>query len=316
MNRHPFRILLQLLGFLFLLSHLNSTATTPGSQSDLLPTETSSRPSPGQLAAYTGEQYDPDLGLFYLRARYYSTQLGRFWSMDSWEGSRHEPITLNKYLYGNADPVNKIDPTGHFAAVGGGLGGASIGSSMQSSYNGGVSSIGNAAMNQLFFGGSAGVTTILIDSGLLLGGGIAMSVVGGGVKVIKSKISAFALRRSLAQFKHAAEFGILPVKALKTVKRRLRNDGQWPSGTQIHHLVEQRFATTLGIHPDDFPGIVLTAREHQEFTNAWRDAIGRINSNNSINTSTATPADIWAASERIYANYPEVLEFVKQFLGR
>jgi hypothetical protein len=30
-------------------------------------------------------------------------------------GNKHEPLSLNKYLYANADPVNKKDPTGRFA---------------------------------------------------------------------------------------------------------------------------------------------------------------------------------------------------------
>lgn len=32
---------------------------------------------------YTGEQFDPDLALYYLRARYYGPQIGRFWTMDT-----------------------------------------------------------------------------------------------------------------------------------------------------------------------------------------------------------------------------------------
>jgi len=35
--------------------------------------------------------------------------------MDSWLGRDGEPITLNKYLYGNADPINNTDPTGNFS---------------------------------------------------------------------------------------------------------------------------------------------------------------------------------------------------------
>ncbi|NJL00460.1 MAG: hypothetical protein HC910_07770, partial [Spirulinaceae cyanobacterium SM2_1_0] len=51
---------------------------------------------------------------YYLRQRYYDPSLGRFTRRDTWEGSNFEPITLNKHIYANADPVNGIDPTGLF----------------------------------------------------------------------------------------------------------------------------------------------------------------------------------------------------------
>jgi RHS repeat-associated protein len=35
---------------------------------------------------FAGEQFDPDLGLYYNRARYLNTANGRFWSMDTYEG--------------------------------------------------------------------------------------------------------------------------------------------------------------------------------------------------------------------------------------
>ena len=63
---------------------------------------------------YTGEQYDENLDQYYLRARYYDQDAGRFTQMDSWMGRSAEPTTLNKYVYGNADPANVTDPTGHF----------------------------------------------------------------------------------------------------------------------------------------------------------------------------------------------------------
>jgi RHS repeat-associated protein len=36
---------------------------------------------------YRGEQYDPDLGLYYLRARYYNPATGRFLSRDPEDGN-------------------------------------------------------------------------------------------------------------------------------------------------------------------------------------------------------------------------------------
>lgn len=62
---------------------------------------------------YVGEQFDANVGFYYLRARYMDPSIGRFWSMDSYEGSSYDPATLHKYLYVGADPVNKVDPTGH-----------------------------------------------------------------------------------------------------------------------------------------------------------------------------------------------------------
>ncbi len=39
----------------------------------------------------------------------------RFIQADKWPGLDRQPITLNKYTYANADPVNHIDPTGKFS---------------------------------------------------------------------------------------------------------------------------------------------------------------------------------------------------------
>lgn len=61
---------------------------------------------------YTGEQYDEDLGQYYLRARYYDPSTGRFTRMDTWPGEDEYPVTLNKYVYANADPVGFSDPSG------------------------------------------------------------------------------------------------------------------------------------------------------------------------------------------------------------
>jgi RHS repeat-associated protein len=61
---------------------------------------------------YRGEQFDSDLGLYYLRARYYNPQTGRFLSRDPEDGNPTDPASLHKYLYANGDPINGIDPMG------------------------------------------------------------------------------------------------------------------------------------------------------------------------------------------------------------
>jgi RHS repeat-associated protein len=70
---------------------------------------------------YTGEQYDPDLGMYFLRARYLDPDNGRFWGMDKWEGSLNRPLSLHKYLYCGANPTNYSDPSGYYE-IGSGYG--------------------------------------------------------------------------------------------------------------------------------------------------------------------------------------------------
>jgi RHS repeat-associated protein len=66
---------------------------------------------------YRGEQYDPDLGLYYLRARYYNPLTGRFLSRDPDDGKVADPKTLQKYLYAGGDPTDAIDPRGRDSLV-------------------------------------------------------------------------------------------------------------------------------------------------------------------------------------------------------
>jgi len=65
---------------------------------------------------YRGEQYDSDLGLYYLRARYFNPLTGRFLTTDPGKGSIQIPQTLHKYLYVGGNPVRFVDPTGYDAA--------------------------------------------------------------------------------------------------------------------------------------------------------------------------------------------------------
>jgi RHS repeat-associated protein len=148
---------------------------------------------------YRGEQFDSDMGLYYLRARYYNPATGRFLSRDPEDGISNNPATLHKYLYVGGDPVNGIDPLGW-------------------------------------------------------------------EDIIEYKAQSKA------------------------------------SGLQSHHIIEQRFAKTLGAFYCTISA-VLTIEEHQAVTNAWRRAIPY----GAGGTGVATIAEVFSVAEQIYANAPNML---------
>jgi RHS repeat-associated protein len=66
--------------------------------------------SPATNLLYCGEYFDTDMQQYYLRARWYDQQTGRF--NHPFAGNNQEPQSLHKYLYVHSNPVNNIDPTG------------------------------------------------------------------------------------------------------------------------------------------------------------------------------------------------------------
>jgi RHS repeat-associated protein len=64
-----------------------------------------------------GQQLDPNLGFYYLRARYYAPTTGRFLTTDPLDGFSFDPPSLHRYLYAKSDPVNQWDPTGEQSLI-------------------------------------------------------------------------------------------------------------------------------------------------------------------------------------------------------
>jgi RHS repeat-associated protein len=65
-----------------------------------------------QTHLYTGEYWDQDAQLLYLRARWYDPKVGRFISTDPFEGRQKDPRSLNRYSYVHGDPMHFADPSG------------------------------------------------------------------------------------------------------------------------------------------------------------------------------------------------------------
>jgi RHS repeat-associated protein len=67
----------------------------------------------GRILQNTSGQTD----LYDFGARSYDPSLGAFTSFDTVAGSAQNPLTLNRYLYANANPATLVDPDGHAGRI-------------------------------------------------------------------------------------------------------------------------------------------------------------------------------------------------------
>jgi RHS repeat-associated protein len=65
---------------------------------------------------FTGEALDPGTQLYYLRARYYDPNIGRFIGPDPFPAFVDAPRSMEKYLYVFDNPLRLVDPSGLSAA--------------------------------------------------------------------------------------------------------------------------------------------------------------------------------------------------------
>ncbi len=66
---------------------------------------------------FTGQQYDPNAGFYYLRARYYDPSTARFLTPDPKPFEIYDPATLHRYTYSFNNPVNYYDPSGEVGTL-------------------------------------------------------------------------------------------------------------------------------------------------------------------------------------------------------
>ena len=80
-----------------------SEGATPGTPATCDPTH-----------RFTGQELDPESGLYYYAGRYYDQEISRFISPDPYVQEPDDPQNLNRYTYVLNNPQGYVDPNGHF----------------------------------------------------------------------------------------------------------------------------------------------------------------------------------------------------------
>jgi hypothetical protein len=117
---------------------------------------------------------------------------------------------------------------------------------------------------------AAGMSSATITTAAVMGGGAAtttttavLNATGGDPT---DEIKAFG------NLSKAAEYGVQKGSELKNAISG--------TGLKVHHIIEQRLAPALGqtsSQAKHWLSTAVTKSEHQDFTNAWRSAIGYSN---------------------------------------
>jgi len=144
-----------------------------------------------------------------------------------------------------------------------------------------------------------------IQTGLIFGGGIGAS--DWLSDTIRTKIAQSqnaAAKNAFGNLSQAEDYGIDSYGALRTEIKG--------TGLESHHIVEKRLAEALGItNTNSMPSIAVTQAEHQLFTNAWRNQIPY-----GTNYYNLPKDKIWEAAQKVYENYPALLEEAREIIWK
>lgn len=212
---------------------------------------------------YCGEYFDLDTNTYYLRARSYRSECGRFLTEDSVEKVTRkmpngqeitDPLSLNRYTYCHNNPVYYTDPTGHFpllvvtavaGLVAGALAGA-ISSSMQGKFSWTAVAKGAAIGATIGLTGGAALAYGVTGSALASTGAVASGFGFGVSTVAPAGATGFMQARQLLQaqqMKVVEETGQETVKArtsLEYIKQMMKDGTKTADGKNIINDIDDK----------------------------------------------------------------------------
>ena len=191
---------------------------------------------------YTGGIYDQSTGLYYLNARYYDPEDGRFMTEDSYRGEIMKPETGHLYVYCANNPVNYVDPSGHW---------------METVLD--IASLGYSAAEFVKTPSWSNFGYLLWDIGATVIPFAPGSYVRRGGKII------LKVANKASDFRKGKK--CLTIGKYKSLAKSIKNRKK--QGIEIHHIIEKRFGK-LNLKPGDYPSVPLSKELHRKITNRWK----------------------------------------------
>ncbi|MGB4976087.1 MAG: RHS repeat-associated core domain-containing protein, partial [Anaerolineae bacterium] len=295
----------------YLLSdHLGSQALTLTSAGARLNTNTELRYMPYGAPRYTagttptsynftGQRKDSSSGLLFYNARWYDPAVGRFLQADTIVPGAGDPQALNRYSYTRNNALRYNDPTGHWFETAWDV--LNIGWDIyEVKQDPSLLNIGALVVDV----GAAVLPFVPAGAGLIARGGKAAKAVvevashadevadatkiGGKVTEEAAASTARRAGRQVSQevVEQAIKSKVGPASDL--LRQRIPD-------TEVHHLIEQRFANEFGVKPGDLPAIRLDKTFHQQ------EVTSRLFSKGNLPTGGSySPQEIWNAYQKVY----------------
>jgi RHS repeat-associated protein len=235
---------------------------------------------------YIGKETDYETSLADHGVRKYDAGIGRFTCPDVLWGKY---AGWSPYHYCGNNPVSAVDGNGYAIDV--------IADVAFIIYD--VYDIAATALSGKDVSGTQWVAL-----GADVGGALIPCATGAGIAVRAASHTDDVARgaKALSKFTHAATYGFDSYKNLRKAVGK-------NSGLHVHHLIESRFANTMGEFSANMKSIVLTTEEHAKFTKAWRDAIGySTDTKAKFTTYEVSKEQVLDAAKKVYQEYPEILK--------
>jgi len=236
--------------------------------------------------------------------------LGRFTQWDTYAGDIKNPISLNHYIYCYQDPVGYRDSTGNIP-IETVLDIVSIGVSADDFFK------APSLENGLYLAWDIGATVLPYLPGSYTVKGLRLlNHADNASDIAKAfgSVGSIADAAAVFQKNHRSIIG-----SYSDVKKLVKSLGV--KGYEVHHLIEKRFASTLGMKTNDMLSVALDKETHKKITKLMREYIpynSIFKGMDSLTTSTATEQDIWDALRKVYThedvNMPMYLDYLQEEL--